>query len=83
MGAYLLLYMGVFSYYFRYDQKWHFVIGCILFIFAGAIVYTYSRSALLGLFVSIFFIVIFSARRLLRLYPKQSISLFVVGILAV
>ncbi len=34
MGAYLLVYMGIFTYYFRNKKDWYFVIGCVLFLFA-------------------------------------------------
>ncbi len=34
MGAYLLVYIGIFTYYFRNKKDWYFVIGCVLFLFA-------------------------------------------------
>lgn len=49
MGAYLLIYMGILTYYFRMKKDWYFVLGGVLSIGVMAIYYTYSRSALLGL----------------------------------
>jgi hypothetical protein len=47
MGAFLLIYLGMFLYYFRFQKDWYFVIGSVSFIFVGLIILTYSRSALL------------------------------------
>ncbi len=83
MGAYLLFYMGIFAYYFRYDKKWYFVIGLFLSLFIACIVYTYSRSALLGLVWGVAIIVILSGKYLYSHYRKQVLSLSILGILGI
>ena len=83
MGAYLLVYMGIFTYYLRQKKDWYFTIGAILILFFVCIIYTYSRSALLGLLGWLFFILVFSARTLYRHYPGQVIGLSIIGILLV
>lgn len=49
MGAFLLIYIGVFLYYFRNKRDWYFVLGAVTLFFFLLVFYTYSRSALLGL----------------------------------
>jgi hypothetical protein len=49
MAAFLLLYMGMLTYYFRAKKDWYFVIGTVNILLAILIFYTYSRSAVLGL----------------------------------
>ena len=83
MGAFLLLYIGVFVYYFRNYKVWHFVIGGIVLLFIACIIYTYSRSALLGLFGWVWFIILFSARYLYQNFPKQTIALAFIALLGI
>lgn len=83
MGAYLLIYMGIFAYYFRQKKDWYFVIGGILIVLFICINYTYSRSALLGFIGWLFFILVLSARNLYRHYSGQVIGLSIIGILLV
>ncbi len=83
MGAYLLVYMGIFTYYFRYDKQWHFMIGLFLLLFTTCIVYTYSRSALLGLVWGIGVILLLSGKYLYTHYQKQVLSLLLLGLLGI
>lgn len=83
MWAFLLLYIGIFTYYFRNYKKWHFFIGGIVLIFVACIIYTYSRSALLGFVGGVWFIILFSARYLYQHFPKQTISLFIIALFGI
>lgn len=49
MGAFLLIFMGIVSYFFRNKKDWYFLLGLGLALCIGLILYTYSRSAFLGL----------------------------------
>ena len=80
MAAYLLFFMWVVAYYFRYDKKWHFVIGLFLTLLIGCIVYTYSRSALLGLVWWAFVILVLSGKYLYRHYRKQLVTLMILAL---
>jgi hypothetical protein len=81
MGAFLLIYLGVFLYYFRYYRDWYFSLGLFAILMIGCIIYTYSRSALLGLIWGVGFSILFSARYLYRKYKVQTSILFIVSIL--
>lgn len=83
MGAFLLLYIGVFVYYFRNYKAWHFVIGGIVLVFAMCIIYTYSRSALLGFISGVWIIILFSARYLYKNFPKQTLALFIIALMGI
>ncbi len=58
MGAFLLLYIGIFVYYLRDKKEWYFVTGGIVIGLFILILYTYSRSALLGFLVAIGFLIL-------------------------
>lgn len=47
MWAFLILFMGIFAYYFRWFKSWYFINGWIIIGLIGLIFYTYSRSALI------------------------------------
>ena len=49
MGAFLLLYLGMLVYFFRSKKQWFFILGCVVLVIVTLILYTYSRSAALGL----------------------------------
>ena len=77
MWAFLLMYMGVFTYYFRHFQKWHFFIGCVLSIMLMLIIYTYSRSALLWFFAWVWFIILFLLPKIYKKYKIEFISILI------
>lgn len=80
MWAFLLFFIGLFTYYFRGARDWYFFNGGIITILILMIIYTYSRSALLGLGTGIVFVLVWSARFLYKKYQKQTISLILVAI---
>lgn len=71
MGAFLLLYIGIGVYYLRYKKEWYFVIGGVVLGLFILILYTYSRSALLGFLGAIGFLIISSFGYVFRHYRKQ------------
>ncbi len=77
MWAYLLIYMGILTYYFRMKKNWYFVLGIVLSVGVMAIYYTYSRSALLGLVAWVGIIILFSLGNLWKKYKIQMLSFFV------
>ncbi len=81
MGAFLLIYIGVFLYYFRNKKDWYFVLGAVTLFFFLLVFYTYSRSALLGLIAWVWFVILFSLWYIYRNYRKQLIILSLVFVL--
>ena len=75
MGAYLLLYIGILVYYFRWKKNWHFMLGCVIIVGVALILYTYSRSAALGLIWWVWIIILFSLRNIYKKYRTQFITL--------
>ncbi|MDD2745583.1 MAG: O-antigen ligase family protein [Candidatus Gracilibacteria bacterium] len=47
-GFFIILYFGVMATYFQSAKKYHFLLGLWGIILVGVLIYTYSRSALLG-----------------------------------
>lgn len=80
MGAFLILFSGVFAYYMRMKRDWYFVTGTILLWLFILIIYTYSRSALLGALGGITVAVVWSFKPLYKRYRKQFITMIVIGI---
>lgn len=78
MGAFILLYLGLLIYYFRYKKEWYFVIGLIATVLIGLLSYTYSRSAMLGLFGGAIVALAGGLVILWRHYKKQTIALGVI-----
>lgn len=78
MGAFLLFFISIFTYYFRSFKDWYFVNGCIIWGLCVMVVYTYSRSALLGLLGAMAFALIWSAPFLYKKYKKQTITILLV-----
>lgn len=74
MGAFLLMYMGFFVYYFRHYKKWHFFIGCIVWVLLLLLIYTYSRSALLWFFWWVGIIILFLLPKIYKHYKIQFLS---------
>lgn len=78
MGAFLILYAGILAYYFRYKKDWYFVIGLIIFFLVTLSVYTYSRSALIGIVGGIIVALAGGIIPLFTHYRKQVIALSIV-----
>lgn len=49
-GFFILLYLGVLATYFRSAKQYHFLLAIWGMVLVGVLLYTYSRSALLGFF---------------------------------
>lgn len=81
MGAFLLMYMGIFTYFFRHYKNWHFFIGCILSGMLMLIIYTYSRSALLWFFSWVWFIILFLLPKIYKKYKVEFFSILFLVIL--
>lgn len=75
MGAYLLLYIGVFAYYLRFKKQWYFVVGWCIGVFVIALLYTYSRSAIIGFILWVLFILFFLFKKLWKTYRSQMIAI--------
>lgn len=80
MWAFLILFSGIFAYYMRMRREWYFVIGLILLGLFMLIIYTYSRSALLGALGFIGIAIIWSFKPLYKKYKKQFITMIIIGI---
>ncbi len=81
MGAYLLIYIGIFIYYFRSKKEWYFILGCIVMLALVLILYTYSRSAMIGFIWWVWIIILFSLRDIYKKYRIQAISMLLITIL--
>jgi hypothetical protein len=78
MGAFLIMFSGIFAYFTRFRRDWYFVISIILLWLFGMVFYTYSRSALVGIVLAYTIVLIMSLRSLWQLYRMQLISVFVI-----
>ena len=78
MGAFLIVFSGIFAYFTRFRREWYFVIALILIGLFGMVFYTYSRSALIGIVFSYTIVLVLSLRSLWTLYRIQLISVFVI-----
>jgi O-antigen ligase len=83
MWAFLLVYMGILTYYCRMKRAWHFLLGCVLIGFAILVVYTYSRSAVLGLIAWVGSIILFLLPVLYRRHRAQMVTIFTLCILII
>ncbi len=84
MGAFLLIYAGIFTYYFREKKSWFFVMGWVLLLLSILIFFTYSRSAAIWLFLWVGIIILFLLRYVFTHYKRQFITLtwvfiFIIG----
>lgn len=75
MGAFLILFSGMFAYFMRNKRDWYFVSWLILFFLIIMVIYTYSRSALLGIIAGYIFAIIMSIRYVFQKYKKQFIAI--------
>ena len=71
MAAFLIIYIGVIIYYFRYKKDWYFVLGAGIMVLVIMLLYTYSRSAMIALVVAALVATVFSVRYLYARYKKQ------------
>ncbi len=78
MGAFLIIFSGIFAYFTRFRKEWFFIISIILLGIIGMIFYTYSRSALIGIVFAYMIVVVMSLRSLWTLYRMQLISVLVI-----
>jgi O-Antigen ligase len=83
MAAFLLLYTGVLTYYFRAKKEWYFVIGAGVILLSILIFYTYSRSAALGLIGWVSIVILFLLPIIYKKYRLQFLSLCVLFFLVV
>jgi O-antigen ligase len=79
MGAFLIIYAGIFAYYMRKKPDWYFIVGVFLMMMLGLEFLTYSRSALGGFILGALIIFLFSFR---SVYKKHKKELLFVGIIA-
>lgn len=78
MGAFLLLFSGVFAYYFRSKKEWFFVNGIILIGLFIMITYTGSRSAILGFLIGLALVIAVNIRTLYQKYRTQMVAMLLV-----
>ncbi len=79
-GFFILLYFGVLATYFRDAKKYYFLLGLWGSLLTGVLIYTYSRSALLGFFSGLFLVVMYYLPTIWRKHKKAmfwSIPFFV------
>lgn len=81
MGAFLIMFSGIFAYYIRNKRSWFFVNGLVLFVLFIMVLYTYSRSAILGTLAAYGIIVLGGLGFLFRHYKKQFIGIMILGTL--
>lgn len=80
MWAFLIVFSGIFAYYMRMRREWYFITWLVLLGLFMMIVYTYSRSALLGALGGIGIAIIWSFRPLYKKYKKQFITMILIGV---
>ena len=78
MGAFLIIFSGIFAYFLRFRREWYFVIAIILMWILGMVLYTYSRSALLGLIFAYVIVLVMTLSSLWRLYRGQLIAVLII-----
>lgn len=83
MGAFLIMFSGVFAYYFRSKKDWFFVNGIILIGLFIMITYTGSRSAILGFLLGLTLIVVTNIRTLYQKYRTQTVAMFLVFLMLI
>ncbi len=68
---FIIVYLGVLAYYFRENKKYHYILSLWGLLLIGVIFFTYSRSALIGLFIGIFALIALSIRVILKKHAKK------------
>lgn len=74
MGAFIIIFSGIFAYFTRFFRNWYFLISLVLIGLFGMVFYTYSRSALLAIVFAYIIVLIMSLSSLWRVYRIQFIS---------
>ncbi len=72
---FLLMYSGVLAYYFRSAKKYYFLLSLWSIVLVTLLVYTYSRSALIGFCVGMMVFLVLHARTLFQKHWKTLIIL--------
>ncbi len=83
MWAFLIMFSWFFAYYIRGKKPWYFVNGLILIGLIVMILYTYSRSALLGIIAAYGIATIAGMTYLFKHYKKQFITIILLGTLII
>lgn len=83
MGAFLILFSGLFLYYIRKLKDWYFVAGIGIMILVLMLIYTYSRSALLGYIFGAIIALLGGFGYLYREYKKQMIAMVGIVLLVI
>lgn len=83
MGAFLIMFVGLFTYYFRAYRAWYFVNGGVILAIFILVLYTYSRSATLWMIVGIWIALLGSMWYILKRYKKEFLTLSLLGIIFV
>lgn len=78
MGAFLIIFSGLFAYFTRFLRKWYFIIAIILIWLFGMIFYTYSRSAIIGIIFAYIIVLVMTLWSLWRFYRMQLISVIII-----
>ncbi len=78
MGAFLIIFSGMFTYFMRFRREWYFVIAIILLGLSLMVFYTYARSAYIGLILAYVIVLVMTLSSLWRLYRMQFISVFII-----
>ena len=83
MWAFLLMYVGVFIYFLRNKKDWYFLLWMVVIGFVVLIVYTYSRSALLGFIWWIGIIILFLLPNIYKKYRLQFFSILILSLILI
>ncbi len=78
MGAFIIIFSGIFAYFTRFRREWYFFISLILIGLFSMAFYTYSRSALLALVLAYIMVLVMSLSSLWRAYRSQFITTLVI-----
>ena len=79
MGAFLIIFMGLITYFFHRKKDWYFAIGLVVFVAIVMVFYTYSRSAVLGMIGGSVVALLGGLGFLFRNYKKQLLALILIG----
>ncbi|MBC7503394.1 O-antigen ligase family protein [Candidatus Gracilibacteria bacterium] len=74
MGAFLIVFSGIFAYFVRFRREWYYAIAIVLLGLFVMVFYTYSRSALLAITLSYFIVIVMTIGSLWKFYRVQFIS---------
>lgn len=69
-GFFIMLYLGVLATYFKSAKKYYFLLGLWGCVLTGVLIYTYSRSALLGFFAGLGTVLVYFLPTIWRKHRK-------------